>query len=183
MLAVFRKDLRIFMRDRWALLFAVLVPVLVVTIIAEALFHSDGGPRLLVPVVNEDGGPVASTFMKLLGEHADVRQVSRAEAERLVRDANKAAAAITFPPQLSKQYLQGRSTEIELLTDPAAGSDLEAIKVLLLLMDKDAAALADPFSEEKITRKEKNLDQQQVGTEEPRDASQARESIADAVDC
>src|SRR5439155_1025543 len=86
-----------------------------------------------------------------------VGQVSRAEAERLVRDANKAAAAITFPPELSKQYLQGRSTEIELLTDPAAGSDLEAIKVLLLLMDKDAAALADPFSEEKITLKEKNL--------------------------
>jgi len=130
MLAVFCKDLRIFVRDRWAVLFAVLVPVLVVTIIAEALFHSDGGPRLLVPVVNEDGGPVASTFMKLLAEHADVREVSRAEAERLVRDANKAAAAITFPPQLSKQYLQGHSTEIELLTDPAAGSDLEAIKVL-----------------------------------------------------
>jgi ABC-type multidrug transport system permease subunit len=157
MLAVFRKDLRIFVRDRWAMLFAILVPVLVVTIIAEALFHSDSGPRLLVPVVNEDGGPVASTFMKLLGEHAEVREVSRAEAVHLVRDVNRAAAAIAFPPQLSKQYLQGRSTEIELLTDPAAGSDLEAIKVLLLLMDKDAAALADPFSEDKITLKEKNL--------------------------
>jgi ABC-type multidrug transport system permease subunit len=157
MLAVFRKDLRIFVRDRWALLFSVLVPVVVVTIIAEALFHSDSGPKLLVPVVNEDGGPVASTFMKLLGEHADVREVSRADAERLVRDENEAAAAIVFPAHLSKQYLQGRSTEIELLTDPAAGSDLETVKVLLLLMDKDAAALADPFAEEKITLKERNL--------------------------
>src|SRR5439155_27341713 len=107
MLAVFRKDLRIFVRDRWALVFAVLVPVLVVTSVAGALFKSDSGPRLLVPVVNEDGGPVASTFMKLLGEHADVREVSRADAERLVRDVNQAAAAIVFPPQLSKQYLQG----------------------------------------------------------------------------
>ncbi len=157
MLAVFRKDMRIFVRDRWALLFTVLVPVLVVSIIAEALFHSDSGPRLLVPVVNDDGGPVASTFMKLLGEHANVREVSRAEAERLVAQDNAAPAAIVFPPQLSKQYLQGRSSEIELLTDPAAGSDLEAVKVLLLLMDKDAAALADPFAEEKITLKEKNL--------------------------
>src|SRR5437867_8863303 len=128
MFAVFRKDLRIFMRDRWALLFAIAVPVLVVTIIAEALFKSDSGPRLLVPVVNEDGGPVASTFMKLLGGHADVREVSRGEAERLVRDVNQAAAAIVFPPQLSKQYLQGRSSEIELFTDPAAGSDLETVK-------------------------------------------------------
>jgi ABC-type multidrug transport system permease subunit len=156
-LAVFRKDLRIFLRDRWAVLFAIAVPILIVTIIAEALFHSGSGPRLLVPLVNDDGGPVASTFAKLLGEHADVREVSRAEAESLVRDKNEAAAAIVFPRELSKRYLQGKSTEIELLTDPASGSDLEAVKVLLLLMDRDAAALADPFAEEKITLKEKNL--------------------------
>jgi ABC-2 type transport system permease protein len=100
---------------------------------------------------------VATTFIKLLGEHANVVQVERAEAERLVRDSHEAPAAIVFPPKLSKQYLQGRSSEIELLTDPAAGSDLGAVKVLLLLMDKEAAALADPFAEDKITLKERNL--------------------------
>lgn len=157
MLAVFRKDLRVFVRDRAALLFSLLMPVLVITVIAEALFDADNGPKPLFPVVNEDGGPVASTFVKLLAEHADVREVARPEAERLVRDANKAAAAIVFPPQLSKQYLQGRSSELLLLTDPAAGSDLQAVKVLLLLMEKEAAALADPFAEEKITLAEQNL--------------------------
>jgi ABC-2 type transport system permease protein len=157
MLAVFRKDLRIFLRDRSALLFSLLMPILVITVIAEGLFHGEGGPRLLVPVVNEDGGPVAGTFSKLLAEHADVREVSRVEAERLVRDTHEAAAAIVFPPKLSKQYLQGRASEILLLTDPAAGSDLHAVKVLLLLMDKEAAALADPFAEEKITLREQNL--------------------------
>jgi ABC-2 type transport system permease protein len=86
-----------------------------------------------------------------------VREMSRQEAERLVRDKHDAAAAIVFPPKLSKQYLQGRSSEILLLTDPAAGSDLQAVKVLLLLMDKEAAALADPFAEEKITLTEQNL--------------------------
>ena len=59
MFAIFKKDLRIFIRDRWAVLFSVLVPIVVVTIIAEALFHADTGPKLLVPVVNEDQGPVA----------------------------------------------------------------------------------------------------------------------------
>ena len=157
MLAVFRKDLRLFLRDRSALLFSLLMPILVITVIAEGLFHGDDGPNLLVPVVNEDGGPVAGTFTKLLSEHADVREVSREEAERLVRDKHDAAAAIVFPPKLSKQYLQGRSSEILLLTDPAAGSDLQAVKVLLLLMDKEAAALADPFAEEKITLTEQNL--------------------------
>jgi ABC-2 type transport system permease protein len=155
--AVFRKDVRTFLRDRWALAFAVLMPILVITVIAEALHGSDGGPRLLVPVVDADGGPVARTFVRLLAAHADVREVDRREAERLVRDANDAPAAIVFPPHLSKQYLQGQSTEIQLLTDPAAGSDLQAVKVLLLLMDKEAAALADPFADERITLREQNL--------------------------
>lgn len=157
MLAVFRKDLRIFFRDRSALVFSVLMPILVITVIASGLFHGDDGPKLMVPVVNEDGGPVAGTFLKLLGKHADVRPVTRAEAEHLVRDTHQAAAAIVFPPQLSKQYLQGRSSEILLLTDPAAGSELQGVKVLLLLMDKEAAALADPFAEDKIALREENL--------------------------
>ena len=73
MFAVFRKDLRIFFRDRSALVFSLVMPILVITVIASGLFHGDDGPKLMVPVVNEDGGPVAGTFLKLLGEHADVR--------------------------------------------------------------------------------------------------------------
>ncbi len=157
MYAIFKKDLRILIRDRWAVLFSVLVPIVVVTIIASALFDSSSGPKLLVPVVNEDQGPVASSFIKLLREHADVREMSRAEAERLVRDENKAPAAIVFPRHLSKQYLQGAATDVELLTDPAARSDVEAVKVFLLLMDKDAAAIADPFTQNKISLKEQNI--------------------------
>ena len=158
MLPVFRKDLRIFFRDRSALVFSLIMPILVITVIAEGLFRGkNDGPRLLVPIVNEDKGPVASTFMKLLAEHAIVRETSRAEAVELVRDRHEAPAAIVFPAKLSKQYLQGLSTEIQLLTDPASGSDLYEVKVLLLLMDKEAAALADPFAEEKITLREENL--------------------------
>lgn len=159
MLSVFRKDLRIFLRDRSALVFSLLMPILVITVIAQGLFHDDkeDSRKLLVPVVNEDQGPVASTFLKLLGERADVRALPRAEAEALVRDRNEAAAAIVFPPKLSKQYLQGKTTEIQLLTDPASGGELDAIKVLLLLMDKEAAALADPFAEERISLREENL--------------------------
>jgi hypothetical protein len=134
------------------------MPILVITVIAEGLFRGkNDGPRLLVPIVNEDKGPVASTFIKLLAEHAIVRETSWAEAVELVRDKHEAPAAIVFPAKLSKQYLQGVSTEIQLLTDPAAGSDLYEVKVLLLLMDKEAAALADPFAEEKITLREENL--------------------------
>src|SRR5262249_29725154 len=125
MLATCRKDLGIFLRDRSAFVFSLLMPILVITVIAEGLFHGDDGPQLLAPVVNRDGGRVPGTFIKLLGEHAAVRQMTRAAAEHLGRDTHEAAAAIVFPPQLSKQYLQGRSSEILLLTDPASGSDLQ----------------------------------------------------------
>ena len=162
MLAVLRKDLRLFLRDRSALVFSLVMPVLVISVIASALLSDEGGPRLLVPVVNEDGGPVAATFVKLLDEHADVREVSRAEAEHLVRDRHEAAAAIVFPPKLSRQYLQGHTSDILLLTDPAAGSDLEAVKVLLLLMDKDAAALAKDSFQGLLERLRKKVG----GTEE-----------------
>jgi ABC-2 type transport system permease protein len=157
MIAVFLKDLKLIARDRWAVVFSLLVPIVVITIIAQALFHSDGGPRLLIPVVNDDQGPVANTFIKLLGKHADVEQTSRAEAEHVVRDQNRAPAAIVFPEGLSKRYLQGKTSELLLLTDPAQAVDLNQVKVLLLLMDRDAAALADPLEEERIEIKEQNL--------------------------
>jgi ABC-type multidrug transport system permease subunit len=157
MVAVFLKDLKLILRDRAAVLFSVLVPIVVITIIAQALFHSDGGPKLLIPVVNEDQGPVANTFVKLLRKHADVEEMSRAEAEHIVRDQNRAPAAIVFGEGLSKRYLQGRTSEVLLLTDPAQAVDLNQVKVLLLLMDRDAAALADPLDEERIAIKELNL--------------------------
>lgn len=157
MVAVFFKDLRLILRDRWLVLFSILVPILVITIIASALFESDGGPKMTVPIVDQDRGPVATAFKKLLAKHAEVIDMSRPEAERFVRDLNRSPAAIVFPERLSKNYLQGRPSEIELLTDPARASELQAVKVLLLLMDKEAAALADPLAEEMIVLREQNL--------------------------
>lgn len=162
MVAVFLKDLRIIFRDRWALLFFILVPIVVISIIASALFDSDEGPKLMIPVVNEDQGPVANAFIKLLDKHADPVEMSREEAEDVVRDQNRAPAAIVFPPGMSKGYLQGRTSNITLLTDPAQAVDLQTVKVLLLLMDKEAAALADPLEEERISLEEKNLTGNQI---------------------
>src|SRR5262245_1287725 len=145
-------------RDRGAIFISLIVPVLMITIIAEALHHDEEeGPKMRVPVVNEDQGPVAGTFFKLLGEHAEVVEMSRAEAERQVRDLNKAAVAIVFPEHLSKTYLQGNTAEITMLTDPARGPEVEQAKVLLLLMDKRAAALADPLAEDRMSLKEVSL--------------------------
>jgi ABC-2 type transport system permease protein len=157
MIAVFWKDLRLIARDRFALVGAIVVPILIISLIGGALLDRGDRTRLVLPVVDEDLGPVATAFRKLLAEHAEVRIVDAAEAERLVRDDNEAAAALVFPRGLSRAYLQGKPGGIELWTDPAQAHGLQAIRVLLLLMDREAQALADPLSEDLILVEKSSL--------------------------
>src|SRR5262249_11946148 len=157
LVAVLLKDTVMLRRDRGALFVSIVVPILMITVIAEALHRNKDDIKMRVPVVDEDQGPVSQTFIKLLGEHADVIKTTRQRAEAMVRDENRAAAAIVFPEHLSKGYLQGKTSQILLLTDPARSTDLEQVKVMLLLMDKRAAALADPLAEERLSLKELSL--------------------------
>ena len=157
MLSVFLKDLRLILRDRALVLFTVVVPIVVITIISAALLGGAEGPKLPIAVVDEDHGRVAADFKRVLGEHAEVVELDRAEAIRFVRDLNRAPAAVVFPAGLSENYSRGKPTTIALLTDPAQEANLRAAKVLLLLMEKQAAAEADPLGQQMITLKERNL--------------------------
>jgi linearmycin/streptolysin S transport system permease protein len=156
LLAVTWKDLRLIARDRAALLFLVLVPFVVVTVLAEALAGSDTG-SLLLPVVNEDQGPVATVLVEALAEHAKVVEVSRAEAEYLVAGKKTAPAAIVVPEHTSKNYLATRPSTLLLLTDPAKSAAVMAVKAYLMLAGRKAAEVADPLSQELLVMQERNL--------------------------
>ena len=155
-LAIFQKDLRLFLRDRGALFLTILAPIVMITIIALARYESEE-PRPLVPVVDDDRGPVANAFIKLLGRHADVAAMDRVDAEHVVSALNRAPAAIVFPKGLSKNYLRGTASEITLLTDPAQAVALNTLRARLLLMDRDAAEIADPMHEDLLVYREHNL--------------------------
>jgi ABC-type multidrug transport system permease subunit len=156
LLRVMLKDLRLIARDRSALVSLLFVPMVIIVVVAETT--SGGGTHsILMPVVNEDQGPVANVLIKVLRKHLDVQEVSRQEAERLVGIENKAPAMLVFPAGMSKRYLTEQASTIELLTDPAKWRELQAIKVVLLLADREAATLGDPFSEELIQIKEGSL--------------------------
>lgn len=154
-LVVMIKDLRLIARDRSALFYLLLVPIVVILVVAET--QAAKSKNIILPVVNEDHGPVASALIKIFRKHLDVRQVDRVTAERWVGSENKAAAALILPSGMSKRYLGQKPSTIELLTDPARWVDLAAIRVTLLLADREAASLADPFHEDLITIKEKSL--------------------------
>lgn len=156
LLTVAQKDLRLIARDRSALVSLLLVPVLVITLIAE-IQTGRGTQGIVFPIVNEDQGPVANALIKVFAEHLDVRQVERGEAERMVAVENRAAAALVLPGGLSKRYLTNKQTTIELLIDPAQWEELQAIRVIFLLADREAASLGDPFGEELLTLEERSL--------------------------
>jgi ABC-type Na+ efflux pump permease subunit len=70
------KDLLLVVRDRPALLFLVLVPLVVVGIIAATLGMETGG-NIRLPVVNQDQGPVAEVLLEFLRKHLEVIEVGR----------------------------------------------------------------------------------------------------------
>jgi ABC-2 type transport system permease protein len=156
LLAITAKDLRLIGRDPAALLFLVLVPFVVITVLVQSLAGSDTG-SLLLPVVNEDEGPVAEVLIEALSEYADVVEVDRAEAENLVAGRKIAPAAIVVPERTTKRYLASRPSTLLLLTDPAKGAAVRAVQAYLLLADRKAAEIADPLFEQLLVMEEVNL--------------------------
>lgn len=156
LLRVMLKDLRLIVRDRSALAFLVLVPMVIILVVAETQ-SGEGSQSILFPVVNEDQGPVANALIKVFRKHLNVRETDRTTAERLVAVENKAPALLVLPGGMSKRYLTQRTSTIELLTDPAEWTELQAIKVVMLLADREAASLGDPFSEELLNMDERPL--------------------------
>ena len=157
MLAIFLKDLRLLLGDRAALILTIIAPLIVITVITQARYQSAHPPLPLVPIVDLDGGPAAGTFIEILGKHANVVAMDQAEAEHLVRDLHRAPAFLVFPAGLSKRYLQGKPSEISLLTDPAQAAALNTFRAMLLVMDREAAEIADPLYEAPFVYREQNL--------------------------
>lgn len=88
---------------------------------------------------------------------------------------------LVMPAGMSKRYLTEKPSIIELLTDPAEGTELEAIKVVFLLADRDAASLGDPFSENLLEIKEQSLTGRRIELthiEQNRPAGFARRPVA-----
>ncbi len=58
---------------------------------------------------------------------------------------------------MSKRYLTEKPSTVELMTDPAQWEELQAIRVIMLLADREASTLGDPFGTELLSVKENNI--------------------------
>ncbi|HAC78796.1 MAG: ABC transporter permease [Candidatus Binatia bacterium] len=157
MFTVFVNEIRMLLRDRWGFVFMMLAPIVVATLITGARYGTTENPKVLIPVVDEDHGSAAALIVELLGAHADPQIMSRERAEALVAVENRAPAALVLPAGFSDRREAGWSSQVELLTDPANARGVATVRTLLLLVEKDAAALEDPFAQEMVEMREINL--------------------------
>ena len=143
------KDLRLLMRDRVALVFMTLAPIVVISVAGfslASLYGSDptGQTAYDLPIVDEDGGELAREIAEQLATETSVRVhrvESRAEAQRLV--ASKAAgSALVIPAGTADALAAGRPARVLLYTDPV--KYLERLNVRLrVLQARDALADAE----------------------------------------
>src|SRR5690606_23549653 len=106
--AIVAKDLRLLRRDRPALIFILVAPIIVICVAGFSLASlygttPAGATAYVLPVVDEDGGELARRIEQQLVDGATERTSvrvqrlgSRAEAERLVHD-KRAGSALVIP--------------------------------------------------------------------------------------
>ena len=147
--AIIGKDLRLLARDRIALLFLTIAPIVVMSVAGfslASLYGADasGQTGYDLPIVDEDGGDLARQIEERLRGDTSVRLqrvASRAAAQQLVHD-KIAGSALVIPAGTRDALAAGRPARVLLYTDPV--KFLERLNVTLrVLQARDELADAE----------------------------------------
>ena len=112
---IIAKDLRLLLRDRAALLFLTIAPLVVMSVAGFSLGSLYGAEpnehtAYELPIVDEDGGDLAGQIEERLRSDKNLRLLrvaSRAEAQQLVRD-KVAGSALVIPAGTREALAAGR---------------------------------------------------------------------------
>ena len=135
-LSITWKDLQIFLKDRGALLLLFLVPLLFVLVFTGALGEVGKGEpdtRILLPVIDLDGGAAAQTLIQGLEAAGGVRVEGYEQAEALaLLDENKISRVLTIPEGFSSDVGEGRPVTLRLTNhSDAAPEQTEAVRLVV----------------------------------------------------
>lgn len=132
-IALITKDFRILFRDRTAIVLLLVAPIIVITAAGLSLSSLYRTERLTLPVVDEDGGELASRLVSALDSagELEVRLVSREEARRLVSRTPIAGAALVIPEDFTKRQRAGEPTTLHLWTDPVKHLEVLALRAAI----------------------------------------------------
>lgn len=122
--AIIRKDSILRFEGRSEILFFLVLPLIFTYLLGSGVPGTDGDNRVYVPVVDEDGGALAASFLSALAESGTIRPElqSRADAEDLL-NGNDVGALLIIPAGFSdglaaEGVLAGQQAEVILKTAP-----------------------------------------------------------------
>ncbi len=136
-LSITFKDLQIFFKDRGAVVQLFLLPLLFIVVFSGALAAIGSGgeedTRILLPVVNLDGGEAAQTLLDGLDAAGGVRveRYEQAEAQALL-DENKLARVLTIPARFTADIADNRQVTLRFVNHPDADpEETEAVRLVI----------------------------------------------------
>lgn len=123
LIAIMRKDTILRFQSRSELLFFLVLPIIFTVIVSRSIPNSAADSRVVLPVVDEDGGAQAAALLAELAKSGTVRPevMSAGEAEAQLAD-NEVGAALIIPAGFSAATAAGDEAQVTLRAAP--GSNL-----------------------------------------------------------
>ena len=137
LLAMIRKDLRLFLTDRRAVIMSFAAPIVIASFFG-AIFSSANGMaervRMAVSVVDRDGGPIARAIVAALRDDTHLAVTARASDDAWVAvRGGTAVVAVIIPPRFGEEV--GRAffgapgrPEVKFLYDPSRAAELAMVR-------------------------------------------------------
>jgi len=155
--AIYLANAREFLRDRMAVIFVLVLPVVLMTFFGLVFSGSEESSPLLLGVVNEDAGPAGEQFVSGLfaPEVSGVFNVYTDTREAIMESLNQGdlGLAMVLPADLSTSLAASRPITVEVFYDPAqpaaAGFGLVMVQNMLseanlIMADAPRLFVAEP---------------------------------------
>ncbi|MEZ6003626.1 MAG: ABC transporter permease [Planctomycetota bacterium] len=132
-----RKDLKLFFRDRTALLLSLVLPIALATVFGTAMKGMSGGgggggvKDLTLWVEDLDGSPQSTGLVERLDAAAGIAVKRETELEARVRNG-KAAMALVIPAGYGAELEAGRIPRLDLMRDPSQPLTVQVLTARML---------------------------------------------------
>jgi hypothetical protein len=154
---IFQNEFRLLIKDRVGLFMLILAPVIIIAVAGFSLSNlygvRAGDQAYSIPVVDQDGGEVASAIIDALKHEPMVAPTlapTLDDARRVVTGRARAPLAIVIPAGTTEALKAGRAAPLILYVDPIKRLEVSAIELRLSDMCRAITSQAQDQARKKI---------------------------------